>query len=364
MTVPEQHHASAALKAHIASLGVAVPSYTASQSEARDFLLENYSDRLSARSKTVIQKVFGHPSIARRHFAVDDPRCLIDEHPDSRIGRFTRQAVEISSQAVARSLVDAGLKASDVSGLVVNTCTGYICPGISTYLIEKLGLPRNIAAYDLVGSGCGGAIPNLQMASALLNGKNDSTVVSVSVEICSATFQMAEDLNLIISNALFADGAAACVLRNHPGVFSIVASSSRHVPEHREAIRYVYKNGQLHNQLSRRLADYVGVTVGGLVDDLLEAQDIQRKDVKYWSLHPGGERVVDAVKKVLDLSEEQLLPTRRVLADYGNMSSPTVLFVLKEIMKQGIQSGEWCMMVAFGAGLSAHACLFKTNATP
>jgi alkylresorcinol/alkylpyrone synthase len=163
----------------------------------------------------------------------------VDEEPDARITRFMHWSVELSAQAIQKAMAKAGANVSDVTGLVVNTCTGYICPGISTYLIEKLGLSRTIRAYDLVGSGCGGAIPNLQVAESLLGKNGDGVVVSASVEICSATLQVDNDISLIVSNALFGDGAAAAVLSNRPKGLELVASAGRYVPEQRDAIRCV-----------------------------------------------------------------------------------------------------------------------------
>jgi predicted naringenin-chalcone synthase len=153
--------------------------------------------------------------------------------------------------------------------LVVNTCTGYLCPGLSSYILEKLGLPRNIRTYDLVGGGCGGAIPNLQAAQEFLRAGGKGAALCVAVEICSATFQMADDMSLLLSNALFADGAAAAVLWTRPQGLALVDSSNRHHPEDRESIRYVYRNGQLYNQLSRTLPSLVNRAVAQAVADVL-----------------------------------------------------------------------------------------------
>lgn len=318
-----------------------------------------YAERLSPRLRQVMESLFSHPSIARRSFAFDSPEELIDEPPDRRISRFTRWSVALSAQAVREALLRCGLDASDIRGLIVNTCTGYLCPGISTYLIEELALPRRIQTYDLVGSGCGGALPNLQLAEALLKGNPSGAVVSVAVEICSATFQMGEDLSLLVSNALFGDGAAAVVLWNRPGGLALVDSATLYAPEHREHIRYIYKNGALYNQLSTRLPPLVGTAVASVVADLLGPRELSVADVRHWALHTGGEKIIATIKAELGLSEEQLRPTRRVLAEYGNMSSPTVWFVLKELMDRGIEKGEWCLMLAFGAGLSAHGYLLR-----
>ena len=344
---------------HIASIATATPPYAINQAQAEAFLVKHYSDKLSQKSLAIMHKIFAHPSVQNRHLAVDNLECLVNEHPDSRIAHFIHWAVDLSSQAIIKALTQAGLTVDDVSGLVVNTCTGYICPGISTYLIEKLGFSEKIRAHDLVGSGCGGAIPNLQTCKDMLHGTGDGVVVSVSVEICSATFQMADDMSLIISNALFGDGASASVLWHRPEGLAMVASASRYDPKSRDHIRYIYKNGQLHNQLSVFLPEIAGKTVAKVVHDLLKPRGLRVEDIKHWAFHPGGEKVINAVRDEMGLSEAQLQATRDILAEYGNMSSPTAFFVLQRILDKGLVPGDWCVMVAFGAGLCAHAFLLR-----
>jgi predicted naringenin-chalcone synthase len=171
---------------------------------------------------------------------------------------------------------------------------------------------------------------------------------------------MADDLSLIISNAIFADGASASVLWRRPDGLALVASTSRYDPESRDDIRYIYKNGQLHNQLSISLPELVSKTVAEVVADLLKPRGLGIEDIKHWALHPGGAKVINSVGAELGLSQGQLKVTRDILAMYGNMSSPTVFFVLREILDKGsIQPGDWCIMVTFGAGLCAHAFLLR-----
>jgi len=344
-------------KTYIASLATAVPAYSADQAFAEEFMKKHYGGRLSSRSMGLISTCFSHPSISKRYFAIDDPLELVDEDPDRRIERFTRRSIELSAEAIRSALGKAGVSVNDVSGLVVNTCTGYICPGISTYLIERLGLSRSIRAFDLVGSGCGGAIPNLQAAELLVAA--GSVVVSVSVEICSATLQMDNDLSLILSNALFGDGAAAAVLWDRPTGWELVASATRYVPEQRETIRYVHKKGQLHNQLSLKLPDLVKKAAADVVADVLKARSLAADNVKHWALHTGGEKIINAVRDEIGIPEERLAATRTVLSGFGNMSSPTVWFVMDEIGRKVVAPGDWCVMVAYGAGLSAHAYLLQ-----
>ena len=290
---------------------------------------------------------------------MDHPETIFTEDPDGRIARFSEWSVRLSAEAVVQALRNAEAGACDVRALIVNTCTGYICPGISTYLVEELSLRRDLPVYDLVGSGCGGALPNLQLAKALSLQFPDGIVLSVSVEICSATFQIADDLSLLVSNALFGDGAAAVAVSPRPGGLEIVDFTSITVPEEREHIRYVYRNGQLHNQLSMQLDTHIRSAVAEAVGRVLRANGLRTGDIAHWALHNGGEKIINTVRDALGLPEEKLSATRKVLAEHGNMSSPTVLFVLDEVMKSGMRPGEFCMLVAFGAGLSAHACLLR-----
>jgi alkylresorcinol/alkylpyrone synthase len=345
--------------AHIASVATATPPCILDQAELERLAHKHYSERLSPRSLSLMHALFAHPSIKKRGFAIGNVEDLVDEDLDQRVARFTHWSQELSAQAINKALAQAGLGTSDVTGLVVNTCTGYICPGIATYLIERLDLPRNVRVYDLVGSGCGGAIPNLEISESLVKQKKDGAVLSVSVEICTATFQMEDDLSLLLSNTLFSDGAAAAVLWTRPQGYELVASSRRYVPEQRESIRYVHKKGQLYNQLSIRLPDMVRKAAAQVVADVLEPRFLKAGDIKHWALHSGGEKIINAVRDEIGLSEEQVHATRCVLSEYGNMSSPTVWFVLQELERRGVDPGEWCIMVAFGAGLSAHAYLLR-----
>src|SRR6266542_6203322 len=153
--------------AHIGSVATATPPRSHSQEHLEQLAHKHYHGKLSHRSMSVIHALFSHPSIRQRSFAIDEVEDLVDEQADARAARFTRWSRDLSAQAITSALARAGVTTSEVAALVVNTCTGYVCPGISTYLIEKLGLARTTRVYDLVGSGCGGAIPNLEVAESL-----------------------------------------------------------------------------------------------------------------------------------------------------------------------------------------------------
>lgn len=345
--------------AHIGPLALAVPPFSLGQADSAEFLINAFRGRLTDDNLVLISKLFNHPGIMKRHFAIDSPLTFLHESQDEKIERFTKWSVDLSERAILDALDRAGLTRSDIAALIVNTCTGYICPGLSTYLIERLGLDPRTRAFDLVGSGCGGAVPNILLAANLVRGGLQGAVVSVAVEICTATFQMGGDLSLLVSNALFGDGAAAAIVWDRPEGLEILDSASYFVPENRDSIRYVYRNGQLHNQLSRDLPGFVRKAVARVVGDLLGSHGLRQSDIGHWALHPGGANIIRDIKNEMGLSETNLKSTRKVLAEYGNMSSPTVLFVLDDIVSNGIRPGELCVMVAFGAGLSAHSFLLR-----
>ena len=305
----------------------------------------HYNDVLSERSMDVLEKVFSHPSILTRYVSFDtelDVLSLKNEDADRRMERFTRWSTALSQRAAVAALGQVGASAAEIREIVVNTCTGYICPGVSTYLLEAMKLDGGVRVFDAVGSGCGGALPNIDLATYSLHANPKGIVLSVAVEICSATYQMDNDMSLLISNAIFGDGAAAAVLWTRPEGLRIIDSAGCIDTSFREDVRYVYKQGKLHNKLSVQLPKVVS-----------------RGDIQHWAIHPGGDRMVAALEESLGLTEEQMAPTREVLAAYGNMSSPTVLFILKNLMDRGIKPGEKVLMTAYGAGMSAYACLLE-----
>jgi len=191
-------------------------------------------------------------------------------------------------------------------------------------------LETDIRAYDLVGSGCGGALPNLQICQALLGEQPAGVILSISVEICSATFQMGDDLSLIISNAIFGDGAAAAIIWNRPKGLKLNGFTTTFLPVYREDIRYRYQDGRLHNQLSLRLPELVSATVEKLIREFLRHLNLPHSAIDHWGDTPGGEKIIDGISTALNLTAEQISPTRKIMSKFGNMSSPTVWFILAD----------------------------------
>ena len=172
---------------------------------------------LEPRSRTILEKVLcGDNGIATRHLALDPLTEVFDLTPDVLQARFARHAPALAVEAAQRALKDAGCAPRKLTPLLISTCTGYLCPGLTSYASERLGLRPDVFTLDLVGQGCGAALPNLRTAEAMLAAGRAKKVLSVCVEVCSAAFYLDDDPGVLISACLFGDGAGAAVLSTEP----------------------------------------------------------------------------------------------------------------------------------------------------
>ena len=350
------------MKAVLTALATANPKRYASQREIYFFLESHFPMEQSERE--LYRELLLNGPIRGRHIAVDADEEICSQDPDYLIGRFARHGRQIAAEAARAALDQAGLKPSEIEGLVVNTCTGYLCPGLSSYLIEDLQLPAFTSVLDLMGMGCGGAIPNLETASRMIQSGARKTVLCLSVEICSATFFLGPDPDLIVSNSIFADGASAVVLQANlngnltGGLLRLIDFESVTLPKYREQLRYKTKEGRLRNVLARNVPVIGAKAVAQVTQRLLARHGLTLTDIHHWAIHPGGTQVLRAVEKQLGLTPEMLRFSYEVFRDYGNMSSPSVMFVLAKTLRDARpQRNEKALLVSFGAGFTAFAAL-------
>jgi len=180
----------------------------------------------------------------------------------------------------------------------------------------------------------------------------------VSTEICSATFFSDDAPDLVVSNAIFADGSAAALLSTRGRGAVIIDAASRVAPEWRDTLRFRTDGGHLRNVLGRNVPAQSAKATEGILQTLLKRQNLKRGDIGRWALHAGGAKVLEALEKEIGLAPEALAANRAVLRRFGNISSPTVLFVLAEsLRRRPARPGEWGFMASFGAGFSAHGAL-------
>jgi len=321
--------------------------------------------QLTRRSHAILKKVLcGDNGIASRHLALDPLTEVFDLTPDALQARFARHAPALATEAARRALHDAGCLPAEMDAVLVSTCTGYLCPGLTSYVAEQLGLRPDVFTLDLVGQGCGAALPNLRAAEAILTAGRARKVLSICVELCSAAFYMDDDPGVLISACLFGDGAGAAVLTNEPSPnrrqVKWHAAASHLAPEHRDLLRFGHKNGMLRNILMPEVPQMAGAEAAQLLFATLAAAGVKREQITGWILHTGGRDVLLALRKNLGLAEADVRHSAAVLREFGNISSPTVYFVLERALRDPVPDG-WWWMSAFGAGFSCHGALLQVS---
>lgn len=337
---------------YLQSLATALPEVALTQPQCWE-LVERSSarSRLDRRSRLILHNLLSRDhGIEKRHFALPNLEEIFSLGPDQLNLAFREAAPRLARAALVPALAKAGVAPAELDGLIVCTCTGYLCPGVTSYLSEQLGLRPGAFLQDLVGLGCGAAIPSLRSASHFLASHPDATVACVAVEICSAAFYLDDDPGVLISACLFADGAAATVWRSRPGPSRLRAFDFQTVirPADRDKIRFELRDGKLRNLLDRSVPELAA----GAVAELWAGRG--PRPVSRVCAHTGGIDVLAALAGAVP--GQSLAASEAVLRSCGNMSSPTVLFVLEEAMR-GLPppSGDF-WLVSFGAGFSAHAC--------
>jgi len=349
---------------YIAGLGTAVPATRYSQEDGWEALkASSRFASLGTPARALLQRVLcGDSGVRTRHLALDSLDDAFEIDPDVLHRRFLQHAPALAAKAAAAALERAGVEASEIDGLLISTCTGYLCPGLTSYVAERLGLRSDILAIDLVGQGCGAALPNLRTGDALVGSRRCGKVLSVCVEVCSAAMYLDDDPGVLVSACLFGDGAAAAVLSAEPGERSVewIDGVSLHETAERDSLRMESRNGLLRNILSRRVPQLAAQYAGSVFQSLSEKQGLERKDIATWIWHAGGKPVLDRVRDRLELPEPAMRRSRELLARFGNLSSPFVLFVLEAALRERAPGG-WWWMSSFGAGFSCHGALLKVS---
>lgn len=309
--------------------------------------------RLDRRSRLTLGAILrGDSGISRRQFALHEPEKLFRLDADGLNAEFRHAAPQLAARALDKALDEARLRPADLDVLIVTTCTGYLCPGVSSYVAEQLGLRADAWLQDIVGLGCGAAIPALRAASSILSAEPQRKVACLSVEICSAAFFLDNDPGVVVSACLFGDGAAATIWQGGAEDARVRCGefSSLHQPQHRDLIRFEQREGKLRNLLHPTVPQLAADAVAALY-----RRSSQERPIAKILSHAGGRDVIEAIES--EVPGVALGETREVLRDHGNMSSPSVIFALERALQSGspCADGDW-WIVAFGAGFSAHAC--------
>lgn len=350
----------------IRSIGTATPKTRYTKAECLEaFQKSDWYARLDARSHLIARTVLQFDNgIESRRLAVDSISDVFRIDPNTLAQRFLAHAPVLAANAAERALAKSGLARSDIGAVIVSTCTGYLCPGLSGHVIERLGLRADVQAYDLVGQGCAAALPNLQLARALLMSGACEHVLSVCVEVSSAAMYLDNDPGVLISACLFGDGAGAAILSREPAqdgrTIEWIDSTSLIDPSKRQALMFEQRDGLLRNILTRAVPGLAADYAHQVLDTVLDRAGLHVADISTWIMHAGGRDVLLALERELGLDARDFRYSATMLREYGNLSSAFVYFVLEAALTDEAPAG-WWWLASFGAGFSCHGALLRVS---
>lgn len=299
-----------------------------------------------------------------------------------RMKVWLRELTPIAIQASRDALRESGFSCNSVTHLITASCTGFASPGIDHTIMQELGLRETVQRVHVGFMGCHGAINALRVAQGMIALNATNVALVVAAEACSVHFQTADlTADRIVANALFADGAGACVLagrdantgtsnkcsglcgvdeRRRP-LGTLVSTASWTIPGTQHAMSWTIGDQGFVMSLSRDVPSIIERTIRSAMEAWLCQHDLKIKDIGAWCVHPGGPKVLDAVQRALGLSNAAVEPSRRVLREHGNMSSPTVLAIMKsQVVDYGALQTP-CVLIAFGPGLTCEAALIMSG---
>ncbi|MFT5301812.1 MAG: alkylresorcinol/alkylpyrone synthase [Mariniblastus sp.] len=404
------------LAATLLGIGTSHPVHTMSQAEAlkmfSDLVCENEKQKRLAKvlyrksgvknRHTVVphQAAYTWGTPARQVTAVGTsetvgfnrdllvaPETLPEISPGESAGPTTGERMQIyrefaSSLAIESAkaaLSDGRIEPEQITHLVVVTCTGFDSPGIDIQLIKQLGLPPTTQRVNVGFMGCHAAINGIRVATAIAQSDPNARVLMTAVELCSLHYKFQWDLEGVIGNALFADGSASLVFGSKdPTIpnslpesetpsssdWNVVSTGSVLIPDSIETMSWTVGDNGFEMILTNEIGDRIEATLKDWLVNWLADHQLTIDEIDLWGVHPGGPRILSAVQNSLSLSDDDLATSRSVLQRYGNMSSPTVLFILQEFtdaIRAADRSGEKsnCLLLAFGPGLVAEVALLR-----
>lgn len=286
-----------------------------------------------------------------------------DHHGPSthqRMQRYAKEAPPLAERATRLALERSGLTARDITHLVTVSCTGFTAPGFDIGLYKSLGLAPTVQRTHVGFMGCHGALNGLRVARGFTGADPDARVLLCAVELCSLHFHYGWDPKKVVANALFADGAAAIVgipvATATNGAWQATASGSYLFPDSEFAMTWNIGDHGFEMTLSTRVPGLIGKHLRPWLESWLQDNGLGVADIRSWAVHPGGPRILSDVENALGLERDSTHVSREVLSEHGNMSSPTVLFILDRLIRR--DAPRPCVALGFGPGLVAEAALF------
>jgi alkylresorcinol/alkylpyrone synthase len=332
------------------SLGTAVPDTVLTQEEAKALARRLFGKRTAAFER--LAPVFDNAGIERRHI-VRPSLWYEGEHGwKARNDVYLEAAEDLYEQAARKALEAAGVAADEVDSLVTVSTTGIATPSLEARVAGRMGFRPDVERVPIFGLGCAGGVSGLATAARLAAERKGKTILFVTVELCSTSIRLDKLSKAnIVATALFGDGAAAAVLRSgEAGGIQIEGGGEILWPDTLRIMGWDVDDPGLGVIFDRAIPPFVEENMDRAVSQILERLGIERSEVDRFTCHPGGAKVVAALEQSLRLGEGALDHERSVLRDYGNMSAPTVLFVLERLIASGMPPRT--MLLALGPGFT------------
>jgi alkylresorcinol/alkylpyrone synthase len=342
------------LDVEIAAVATAVPAHAITQEEMERRAREAYPQ--FAR----IEGLYANTGVETRYFCQPKEWYLAPRTWEERTAAFQRHALDLLERVAREAVARAGLRLDEIDAVVTNTITGLAVPSLDALLMNRMGFAPHAERLPIFGLGCGGGVGGLARASRLAQTLPGGNVLFLTIDLCSLCLRINDAaIAMYVAAALFADGAAAVVLRNTQRstggirpLGRIVATGEHFWPETEHIMGWDIKNDGFGIVLSPQLPALLRDNLGAAIDGFLARNGLTRDDLDGFLFHPGGGKIIDVAERVLGLAADALEPSRRILRDYGNMSSATALFVLEEALASGRRGRH--LLAAFGPGFSAY----------
>ncbi len=360
---------------YIQNIATAVPEESFEQSFLRDKMKKYVSGRPA--TERIIHRLYSNSGITKRHTVVNDfhsnghPRLFFKENgmmaepsTKTRNDLYTHHAKKLFAEVAQRLLAEnEEIQKDSITHVITVSCTGFFAPEPAYEIVKQLGLPATAQRFHVGFMGCFAVFPALKMAQAFCRSDPNATVMVVSVELCTLHLQASDNTDQLISGAVFADGGAGAILSSkEPNTSEPVLRMDQFqtsiAEKSEEDMAWTIGDTGFDMVLSTYVPEIIQANLKESVMPLLRTYHLKKEDITHWTIHPGGRAILDKVEKSLGIKPKQIKPARTVLANYGNMSSATILFVLKELLQEkAARAEERTLAMAFGPGLTIESSL-------
>ena len=350
-------------------VGTALPPYKLEQKDVKEFARQVYGKRLGNEINRLLG-VFDNSEVKERYFSAPMEWFGQDHSFESKNKLYQESALDLSRRSIEKVLLETGFSYGDIDAIIFTSSTGFSTPSIDAKLIHMLPFRKDVKRYPLWGLGCGVGAGAISLARTLALAEQNSVILVLATECCGLTFQR-EDVGkaAIISTALFGDGSASAIitgnavnapkpLKNLP-VF-LLESQTETLPDSLDVMGWNFTERGLHVVLSKDVPTIVKTFMKEGVLKLLKSRNLQQSEIRFFITHPGGAKVLEAYESSLGITREQLRYAYHILTNFGNMSAPTVLFILEQhLLNANPTPGDFAILGALGPGFSSELLLLQ-----